>query len=260
MEQILRMHQLPGLSKFEGVIHGFSDRSYGNQAFSVLGIKQSPEQVKKNRIMFLNELGFSLENGVAMYSEIPCAKQEVVIAEESFRGKGMTLLENAVKTEALITNIKGLFLFLLTADCHPIIFYDPITHSIGLAHGSRQMTGEKLVIDVVEKMKQSFGTKQENLYVGIGPGIKKESYQLEYLDQMFHEKQFSKFVEKQSNGTFSLDLPSINKELLAQYEVKEENIEISDIDTARSPNYFSHYRDSRDGTKEERFATAVMLK
>ena len=253
------MYQLPQLSKIEGVLHGVSTRKYGNQAFSILGVPQPAKEVIENRKRFLKELSVNIENGVSMHVGVS-DNPEIVRIDQSFSGRGMISPENSIKAEALITNIIGLFLFLVTADCHPIIFFDPVTRSLGLAHGSRQMTDEKLVTLVVERMKQEFGVSPSDLYIGIGPGIKKESYQLEYLDPVFHILQgMEQFTKKNNDGSFNLDLAGINHNLLVEAGIKPENIEVSSIDTRKSSDYFSHYRDSREEQPEGRFATVAIL-
>jgi YfiH family protein len=164
--------------------------------------------------------------------------------------------EEKIRADALVTGKKGLFLFLLIADCLPVILYDPTRGVLALAHCGRKSTGDKLLQKVIDLLKDEFGTDPGDLIAGIGPGIHVESYKLEDFPER-HLDDWKDFISEGRDGSAAVDLVSYNKLQLAESGVKEENIEISPIDTATDVNFFSHYRSRRNGEPEGRFAAVV---
>ncbi len=59
------------------------------------------------------------------------------------------------------------------------------------------------------------------------------------------------------DGQTTVDIVGYSKRQLIEAGVKEENIEVSDIDTAADSTFFSHYRSKKTGEAEGRFATVV---
>lgn len=67
--------------------------------------------------------------------------------------------------DALLTRQPGVRLRIGTADCVPIIIYDPITHSGGVVHAGFQGTVREIVSETLKQFDVS------NVYIGIGPAI-----------------------------------------------------------------------------------------
>lgn len=251
------MYQLDKLKNIPGLVHGFSDIKDGNMSF-VWGER---EEVLKNRKAFFDKLGVKPEDSAAMF-----LKHGTEIASVSETSKG----EQEIPVDCLITKSKNLFLLVLTADCLPIILHDPINGVLALAHLSRINTPENFITKVIERMKSECNAQAENIFVGIGPCIQKKSYIFsgdEFEKRVPDEGVFNGFVSDLPGGPLrlngsetsgkSIDLIGYNVEQMVSAGIKKENIEISDIDTERNMNFFSHYRSVRSGEPEGRMATVV---
>ncbi|MDP3772446.1 MAG: laccase domain-containing protein [bacterium] len=105
-----------------------------------------------------------------------------------------------------------------------------------------------------------FHVKQEDLIIGIDPGIKRQSYTLDYLLKEFEQEEWVSFVDRDKSNKCHIDIPGINREMLINKGVSRETIEVSPIDTANSERFFSHYRDSRLGVREGFFTALACLK
>lgn len=229
-------------------LHAFSSQKDGNMAFR-WGPK---EEVLRNRENFLQRFGVKLEDCVAMDIRHGL---EVAVVDEVYRGKGM-YERNGVVADGLMTNRKGLFLFLLTGDCLPIAFYDPKAPAVALVHVGRR--NPELLKKVVRDFQTQYASKPENLSVRIGPGIHKKSYKLPMEALEGYEK-WGKFFQPLRDAEVSLDLIGYSKEQLRDAGVLEENIEVSEIDTAVSQDFFSYYRAVRTGEPQGRFVTIAGL-
>ena len=81
-------------------------------------------------------------------------------------------------TDAMITNLAGVALTVLVADCAPVVLYDPVRRAIGVAHSGRVGTVHGAVPETVAAMTAMFGSVPENLLIGIGPAIGAASYEI----------------------------------------------------------------------------------
>ena len=211
------------------------------------------EEVIRNRKTFLEKNGFHLEDCVVMQVE---HGEKIVIVDSSSKN---TLTEFAISADALITKEKNLTLFLLTADCLPITLYDPKNEVIALAHLGWKPTDLKLIVKVIEELKNKFGSDPIELIAHIGPGIHKESYIFKNLTQK-NSPEWLPFLEDIPSGETKIDLVGYNRAQMLAAGLLEDNIFIDSADTAISDEYYSHYRSVRMGEKEGRFATVLTLK
>ena len=103
--------------------------------------------------------------------------------------------------DGIITENKSLAIGILTADCCPILFFDPIKNIIGAAHagwrGAYKKIGKKMILKLLNK-----GTKLNDIHVAIGPTISQNSYEvkkefkLRFLKQNLSNRIFFKIKRK----------------------------------------------------------------
>lgn len=247
------MYQIPELKKFPNLNHAFSTRDEGNMSFNW----GEEEIVLKNRERFLSKLGISLNSCIALKIQ---NKDILVTANLNLTGRGMRDYENAVAADGLIVKEKNLYLFLAVADCAPIILFDSKKEIVALIHAGWESTETKIVIKTVRKLITEFDCNVSDICVAIGPAINKESFKFKNPIQ----KQlpgWKPFLKDFPGGDTAINLIGYNKKQLEDIGVISRNIFISDINTAKDSNFFSHYRDSRrDPENEGRFACVVGLK
>lgn len=188
-------------------------------------------QVLANRTAFLHSHGLKIDGCVAAVLE---HGTNVTVVTKKDAGLGIVELDSGLKCDALLTQESNLALFLLTADCLPITFYDPHNQAIALAHVSRANTQLRFVEVIVKAMTTQFGSNPKELHVWIGPGIR------------YH--------------TYVVDLVELNIDQLQQSGVLKQNINSNAADTFTSTDYFSHRRSATTGETEGRFATIAFLK
>ncbi|MEO6536473.1 MAG: polyphenol oxidase family protein [Candidatus Paceibacterota bacterium] len=214
-----------------------------------LGFKWgASKEVLANRIAFLDRFSMSLANCVSMEVE----------HGDNITHVTKTDIGKTIITEAFITNDKNVLLFLLTADCFPVVFYDPLKEVVGLAHLGWKPIDKQLAKKVIAEMREVYESSVEDIQVFLGPGIHKESYLFENPPHR-NLSGWSQFLTISESGETHIDLIGHIEEQLLGKGILPKNIHISPIDTATSNEYFSHYRAIRSGEAEGRFATIAAL-
>lgn len=148
--------------------------------------------------------------------------------------------------DALITQEKNFCIGITTADCVPILIYDPINHVLGAAHAGWKGTVFRIGAKMVQTMEEQLGSNPSELIVGIGPSISPQMFEVgDEVGDAFASADFDLNTisfRNQDTGKLHIDLWQANKEQLLHLGVKEENIEISGICTHRNKEYFSARR------------------
>ena len=162
-----------------------------------------------------------------------------------------------IPAEVLVTQEKGLALVLLTADCLPVSFFDPVTQTIALAHFSRETISKMLPAKTITYLQEHFVVDPANLLVNIGPYIHTDSYSFPSGTHNIQPETLPFTEEK--NGNFYVDLISACTEQLTQSGVDLSKISVSEINTATSTNHFSHFESRTKNAPEGRLATVLML-
>lgn len=169
--------------------------------------------------------------------------------------------------DAFVTNKPGVAIGVRTADCVPILIYDPVKQAIAAVHSGWKGTILHIAQGVIMAMRQEFGTQAENLKVVMGPAIGPDSFQVgEEVAEKFKASGFPMDLvwsfRGPSNGSpmsggHHIDLFKANRWLLEQAGVPAGNIQETGIDTYTTPAYFSA---RREGFDCGRIINSIMLK
>ena len=157
----------------EGTPHCFSTRfggvSEGYLSSLNLGTHRGddPANVRENYRILGKAVGFDPLHTVftkQIHSDI------VERVGRSHCGRGL-LREATEGCDGLVTDETGVVLTVFSADCTPVLFFDPVANAIGAAHAGWRGTASGIVAQVVEKMTAEFGSDPKNIRVAIGPCI-----------------------------------------------------------------------------------------
>lgn len=167
----------------------------------------------------------------------------VASAREEDRGRGSAADAPPIpETDALVTNIHGLALAVLVADCVPVYLYDPKRRVIGMVHAGREGTFRNIAGETVRAMTREYGSLPEDVHALIGPSAGPCCYEvsLEMAEQWRDEG-------LPANGRF-LNLWEANALQLSNAGVLRERIAVSALCTICSGRFFSH-RAHADGAR-----------
>jgi YfiH family protein len=259
----LKYFIIPSFESTGLVKHGVSTRAFKLYTGLYRFVSEKTKVEDKNEIirdyrLFCDLLGLDMRD---LVSSDQVHGDGINVVSSGDRGKGISRESDIIKTDGLITNDKGVALITYYADCVPLFFLDVATPAIGISHsgwrGSLKKIGQKTVI----KMMDQFGSKPENMLVGIGPSIKKCCYEvdrpiIESLKKAFIT--WEQFVEKSRESHWMLDLVKINVLQLEEVGIKRDNITISSYCTSCRNDLFYSYR--ADGKREGSLAAVIQLK
>jgi hypothetical protein len=238
---------LKTLQKFDflDIFYRFTTRDFGaNLAFHV---GDEISAVLANHTFLAKKLGYKKDTLVHM-KQIHSNLVHIVDEQDHF--------DTPPTCDALVTNKKNIPLMVMVADCTPILFYDSTCKAIGVAHAGRAGTFTNIVSNVIETMKNEYGSKVENIFVSIGSAIGVCCYEVGSEIYEESKEKFSYAFEIRDKKYYL----SINKILLSQLQecgIKEKNIENEGICTAcNTQEYFSYRAEGKTG----RFAGILMLK
>ena len=181
----------------------------------------------------------------------------IAVVTDAEAGRGSVDIDSRIPcTDALITNHCGVCLMVLTADCVPVLLYDPATHSAAAIHAGWRGTANGIVGLTVKKMADEFGAKPENLMAAIGPCIGACCFEVGD-DVAEHFSRWPNTILRRSEWPRPhIDLVLANRLQLEQAGILAANIESSDECTKCGPHgLFSHRRDQTLG----RIGTGIML-
>ena len=172
-----------------------------------------------------------------------------------------TKLPAVPDTDALITNEPGLFVCVQTADCVPVLLYDPKNKAVAAIHAGWKGTISKIVQKTVEAMTEKYGSNPADLVAGIGPSIHMHAYEVGPEVVLAVEAAFSNspaLLKPSLNaGRAYFDLWEANKTVLIESGLPEENIEIMGLCSFEHADLF--YSARRDGADTGRMVSAIRL-
>ena len=169
--------------------------------------------------------------------------------------------------DALVTNIPGVAIGVRTADCIPVLLYDPVHRAVAAVHAGWRGTLARILRKVIFRMGQEYGTDAKDLKAVIGPGICRECFQVgEEVAASFKDTGFPMDAIYSWNGAsvegdmrtgHHIDLPEANRRILIEEGVRLENIQVSGICTYETVGLYSARREGRECGRN---ISAIMLK
>jgi YfiH family protein len=191
--------------------------------------------------------------------------QQLVFPRQTHTNCAVSLSElpkkELTETDALITNRPNICLCVQTADCVPILLFDPKEKVIAAIHAGWRGTVKKITTETVEKMIKNYGSKPENIRALIGPSIGPEIY--EVGDEVVKEAQkhipnVEKTLYQNNSKKFHFNLWEANRQLLLECGFQTRNIQISEeCSFTLGEKYFSA---RREGVQTGRMVSGIMLK
>ena len=80
--------------------------------------------------------------------------------------------------DALVTDVPGVAIGARTADCIPVLMYDPVHRAVAAVHSGWKGTVLKIAAKALSVMASKYGTRAADILAVIGPGISPDSFQV----------------------------------------------------------------------------------
>lgn len=191
------------------------------------------EIVAENYRLICRSLGVPPEN-LVLSDQIHETKVEYVTQRHT---AGESVVKRLSGIDGMVTDIPELVLATSYADCVPLFFADPVHHAIASSHSGWRGTTGMMGRQTVEKMKECFQSRPEELICLIGPSICQDCYEIsEEVAEHFHKEYSGEALKDilspgKEGGKYQLDLWSANYHQLKKAGVRPENIQVSGVCT-----------------------------
>lgn len=270
---------VPALTACEKLVHGFSTRGGGvtrcyrphlpeTTGDLNLGFTRhdEAENVRENRTRFLQAVGGDRFKHFALLSQRHTPILRLVETVE--QATGDFLQPGTMRGDAAMTDVPGVLLTIQTADCVPVLLFDPQSRAVAAFHAGWRGTLARCVERGVGTMRRRYGSDPAHMLAVVGPSIGPESYsvgeevqhefssQFAYADALFHdvyesdpirEKYPLLFLTARAPGhspigpQLHLNLWEANRRQLLDAGLAEANITVTALDTAADTGrFFSH--------------------
>lgn len=255
MKPITHSDSINSLNKQPGLVHAFSPRNYKRKdgTMGELNFSAGSPSMRSDVQGFLRSVGIEKEevfrvrqvHGDTIYELKDPAPSPSLVAD--------------VPADAIITRLTGRPIGVLTADCIPVVLYDPRLRVTGVVHAGRKGTALKIVSKTIHAMQKLYGSDPRDILAGMGPGIGVCCYEvdadcIEPFKQ--HYPDWTGFVKSLPSGKFMLDLFSANAEDAKMAGIGPENVSQTGFCTSCQVERFFSYR--KEGTTG-RMLTVAML-
>lgn len=212
---------------------GISPKPWNSLNLSI-SVGDDPARVAENRVHAFNSLG---RDPASLHDVWLIHGTDVVHAQAP-----RPLNAPVEKADILFTDNPEVSLFMRFADCVPLLFHDPEKHVIGISHAGWMGTVKGVAEVSIQTMQERYGSKPQDVVVGIGPSISVDHYEVgEEVAAQFREKygSDSEQVLQTRDGRIYLDLWTANALQLQKMGV--EHIQISGLCTAcHLEDWYSH--------------------
>lgn len=168
--------------------------------------------------------------------------------------------------DAFVTRLPGVAIGVRTADCVPVLLYDPVKRVVAAVHAGWKGTVLHVSRRAVHVMTQQFLCRPGDLRAVIGPGIGPDSFQVgEEVAGHFKNAGFPVDLiwsfrgpgdGRPMSGGHHIDLFEANRWLLEDAGVPAANIQVAGIDTYTDESFFSA---RREGVQCGRIINAIKL-
>ena len=163
--------------------------------------------------------------------------------------------------DALITNRPGICICVQTADCVPILLFDPVNKVIAAIHAGWRGTVKKIIAVAIAKMVAGYNSAPANILATVGASIGPEVYEVGYEVVNAVQKAVpnaEKTLHQNNSGKYHFNLWEANRQILIESGVLPQNIEITgECSFKKNDKYFSA---RRDGIETGRMVTGIMLR
>ena len=244
--------QFPGLQETGVVDHFFTTRQGGvsEGIFASMNIGLSGtdnmEHVKENYERVAAAFGSS-PSQMVMTFQIHGTK--VIRVGRDDAGKGPVRERGWDDVDGMVTDEPGLILGTFFADCVPLMLVDPARRAIGTCHSGWKGTVGRIGAVTLEKMREEFGTRPEDVICAIGPSICRDCYEVSEDVAGRFRAEFAghqdEILTDKGDGHSQLDLWAACRITFLEAGIRPGHILTTDICTCCNPEVLFSHRATR---------------
>jgi YfiH family protein len=249
MKFSLKTRSIDSFSYSPGFVHAFSPRSFerekGVYEELLLGRKADSQSSQRHRQLLLECLNI---NSKELFFVKQVHGDRIFVLDDAQKSADQVEHEEA---DALVTHLVEKPIAVLTADCVPVILYDPEKHVAGVIHAGRKGTQMCIVSKTISMLSSSYGCDPGDVMMAMGPAIGGCCYEVEEACVVpFRENYpgWESFVTANSQNRFMLDLLKANEMDGMQAGIPKENIHRSgECTSCNNDRWFSYRKEGTTG-------------
>lgn len=257
-------HLADEVTAFSSTRHGgYSQGRYG--AFNVnLYCGDDVAAIQKNRQLLCQSLAIQPDRLLMPHQvhgvEVRRVTQDILNLSASERQEALE------GVDALMTDVKEVCIGVSTADCIPLIIYDPEHAAASVIHAGWRGTVSRIVQHTVKAMVETYGSDVRKLKAIVGPGISLQSFEVgdevytQFDEAAFPMEAISCKMPAMNGGMqekWHIDLWACNRLQLLGVGLLPRHIQVAGICT------YEHYEDyfsaRRLGVNSGRILTAIVI-
>jgi len=251
------------LDKYNEIAHFCTSReggaSVGNYASWNLSpfSGDNPENFAENKQLLCSQLNIPEENLIIPFQTHGTEIRD--IDRFYFQLSASEKINYLNGVDAVFTKLDGVCMGVTTADCVPLLFFDPVQKVVAAAHAGWRGTCARIAEKTVSAMIETYNCKPTDILVTIGPSISAAVYEVgkEVVENFEHAGfDTGEIIEIRSKSIY-LDLWAANRQSLLNAGIVAENIETAGICTYTEHERFFSAR--RLGIKSGRMLSGIML-
>lgn len=224
------LYQFENLKAKVGLRHFVTSRQGGvsqapYQSMNLgLHTADNTDNVLTNRNILANVTGIGKENFLYA-SQIHSG--DVLIVDEKAVAVG--ILTANPPTDAMVTNLTGICLMVMVADCVPVLLYDASKRVTAVIHAGWRGTVKQITVNTIHAMVERYACRPEDILAAIGPSIGPCCFEVgnEVKDEVIKNLGSADgiLIAGKNSAKPVFDLWSANRKQLIDSGVKPENIE-----------------------------------
>jgi len=206
-----------------------------------------------------------IQNINIVSKKLNCEKKPIVALNQNHGNKVVCFnnqkdVKNKIIGDAIITTLKNVGISVLTADCVPILFYNPKKKIVGCVHAGWKGALNRIIENTVDKFLE-LNSNTRDLVAAIGPCINHHYYEVghdfykKFVDQNKNNQQFF-IVLNDKKYLFNIR-SYINAKLI---RLGINNIDHIEMDTfSNKENFFSYRRSKKNDDKDYGRCISVII-
>ena len=184
----------------------------------------------------------------------PCQKHtsHILKVDASMGGMGVVRKAPEPAADGLITDLPGMVLCVITADCVPVTLVDPVRKTVGIVHSGWKGTASEISARALQMMTEEYGTDPSDVIISVGPHICGKCYEvgaelIPRFEENFSPEDVKSFFIPKSNGKYLLDMSRAILCSLLKEGVSEKKVHVSPLCTYEDSNLYSYRRSMKAG-------------
>ena len=227
------------LKKFKNIHHCFFSRKGGCSKGIYKGLNCGRGSKDKRK--------YVLKNLEFVEKKMRVEKNHLILMHQTHSNKVVEIKSKNkrknIRSDAIITRVKGVALGVVTADCVPILIFDKKKKIAGCIHAGWKGAFSDIIENTISKIKK--GNSKSEIFASIGPCIGKKNYEVDlnfYQNFLFKTKKNKKYFYRKNVNKKFFDLRRYVEDKLLKLNVKIDHV---NKDTFKEKKFFYSFRRSK---------------